>query len=69
MPGSICVIDFATEKALFSGANEKECDHNGFLATPIYPYRDSEGVRTVDIFITNRSTNESTELAETTETT
>lgn len=69
MPGSICVIDFATEKALFSGVNEMECDHNGFLATPIYPYRDSDGVRTVNIFITNRSTNEMNETDVTTETT
>ena len=69
MPGSICAIEFATEKVLFSGANVQECDHNGFLATPIYPYRDSEGVRTVDIFITNRNINEMTETADTTETT
>lgn len=58
MPGSICVIDFSTEKVLFSGANEQICDHHGFLSQTIYPYRDSEGVRTVDIFITNRNTNE-----------
>ena len=66
MTGSICAIDFATEKVLFSGVNEQEGDHPGFLATPIYPYRDSEGVRTVDIFITNRNTNEMTATNETT---
>lgn len=70
MPGSICEIDFATEKVLFSGATEKECDHNGFLADNICPYRDAEGVRTVDIFITNRNTNQMTEqMAETAEAT
>lgn len=71
MPGSISVIDFATEKLLFSGANEQACENNGFLSQNIYPYRDTDGVRTVDIFITNRNTNEMTTAVtnETTETT
>lgn len=56
MTGSIFVFEFSTEKVLFSGANEQVCDHSGFLSTNIYPYRDSDGVRSIDIFITNRDT-------------
>lgn len=72
MPGSISVIDFSTEKVLFSGENEQMCENPGFLSQNIYPYRNAEGVRTVDIFITNRNTNEmaatTNEAAETPET-
>lgn len=56
MTGSIFVFEFATEKVLFSGANEQECNNSGFLSTNIYPYRDSDGARTIDIFVTNRYT-------------
>ena len=56
MTGSIFAFAFETEKVLFSGANEQVCDHSGFLSTNIYPYRDSDNVRTIDIFVTNRDT-------------
>ena len=54
MTGSIFAFEFSTEKVLFSGANEQTCDAAGFLSQNIYPYRDSDGVRSIDIFVTNR---------------
>lgn len=56
MTGSLFVGEFATEKILFSGSNEQVCESTGFLSTYIYPYRDNDGVRSIDIFITNRNT-------------
>ena len=60
MTGSLFVAEFATEKILFSGANEVVCDHSSFVSGNIYPYRDSDGVRSIDIFITNRYTETAT---------
>lgn len=56
MTGSLFVAEFATEKILFSGANEAICDHAAFVSGNVYPYRDADGVRSIDIFITNRYT-------------
>lgn len=56
MTGALFTPEFSRQKILFSGANEVICDHSSFVSGNIYPYRDSDGVRSIDIFITNRFT-------------